>query len=304
MKKKHLFLLNSLLFVVLFLATQRFCHQQTRGFQLHKVLSMIKKDFPDQQPQLSEKEKEELNALVGQPFYFFGSGGQCYAFLSEDKKTVLKLFKNHHIRFWKLLSSLPLPSVLDGSRQKFLQKTLHQSPAFYESCRVSYVDFKERTGLLYLHLHPTDHFQKKLTLVDKLGVSHQIDLNTTDFALQKKAEFTNPKLKKLIRENDLETAKQCIDSLLGLIVERCQKGIRDRDHNLRRNIGFIGNQAIEIDLGSYSKDESLKQSENLESELLANTQKFKLWLMKRNPVLSLYLSERIDQILKEHEKKD
>jgi hypothetical protein len=262
---------------------------------------MGQEDALPQLPPLSEMEKEELRAMVDQPYYFLGKGGQCYAFVSEDQKTVLKFFKNHHIRFWKFLNRLSLPSALDGYRQRFLKKTLHQSPAFFESCKISYLEFRERTGLLYLHLCKTDDFQKKLTLVDKLGISHQIDLNSIDFALQKKAEFSNPKLKKLIKENDLDAAKQCIESLLGLIVERCQGGIRDRDHNLRRNIGFIGNQAIEIDLGSYSKDESLKEPEGFKLELLSNTRKFKQWLGRRNPDLSLYLSERIDQILKENE---
>ncbi len=301
MQKKSLFIFKAILFLVLFWGVERFCHKQTRGFQLHKILSMHEADSSDLLPSPSEEEKDALRAAFAQPFYFLGSGGQSYAFISEDEKTVLKFFKKHHIRTWEFLKSIPLPSFLDAHRQRILQKTLHQSPAFFESCKISYLEFRERTGLIYLHLRKTDYFKKKLTIIDKLGIAYQIDLDSIDFALQKKAEFTNPKLKKLIKENHLDAAKECIESMLGLIVERCQKGIRDRDPNFRRNMGFIGTQAIEIDLGSYSKDESLKNPENFQSELLDKTQKLKRWLGRRNQNLTTYLSDRIDQILKENE---
>jgi hypothetical protein len=302
MQKKHRVLLWMILFPILFFGVERFCHKQTRGFQLYKILSKHDAEFPDLLPSLCENDLAQLRTIFNQPFYFFGSGGQCYAFISEDKKTVLKLFKNHHIRLWKFLNRIPLPQALARYRQTILHKNLHQSPAFFESCKISYLELKERTGLIYLHLHQTDYFERKLTIIDKLGIAHQIDLDSIDFALQKKAERTNPKLKKLIRENNLDAAKQCVESLLSLAVEKCQKGIRDRDPNFRRNIGFIDNRAIEIDLGSFSRDESLKNPENFKWELLDKTQKLKQWLGRRNQDLSLYLSNRIDQVLQENEK--
>jgi hypothetical protein len=264
---------------------------------LHKILSTSRTNFSDALPPLSEEHRVELRTTFSQPFYFLGHGGQCYAFVSADGRAVLKFFKQHHIRFWKFLDRLPLPSALEGYRQKILSKKLHQSPAFFESCKIAYLQFRERTGLIYLHLQRTDYFNKKLTLIDNLGIAHQLDLDSIDFALQKKAEPTRVKLRNLIKENDLDAAKQCIKSLLVLITERSQKGICDRDPNLRRNIGFVGNQAIEIDLGSYTKDESLNlDAENIRQELIKNTWKLKQWLDRKSPVLSLYLSEQIDEM--------
>ena len=294
---KTAFLLKSMLFIAIFFGVERFCHKQTNGFQMHKIASVHDAESCDQIYSLSSEAQAELRATFSQPFYFLGSGGQCYAFLSEDGKTVLKFFKNHHIRLWKFLSRISLPAGLDGYRQHILHKYLHQSPAIFESCKISYLEFKEHTGLLYLHLNKTDYFKKTLTIIDKLGIAHQIDLDASDFALQKKAEFTNPKLKKLIKQKKLDEAKQCIASIVDLIAERCRKGIRDRDQNIRRNFGFIGNQAIEIDLGSYTKDESLKSPEVFRTELLDKTEKFKQWLGRRNPELSLFLTERVNQIL-------
>ncbi len=249
---------------------------------------------------LPDKERAQLDAIFSQPFYFLARGGQSYAFISQDQTVILKFFKNHHIRFWNFLKQIPLPSAFENFRQQILKKKFHQSPAFFESCKISYFEFRQRTGLIYLHLHKTDCFKRKLTLIDNLGIVHQIDIDSTPFALQKKAEFTSPKLKALIQGKGLATAKLCVDSLLSLIVERCQKGIADRDPNFRRNIGFIDNQAVEIDLGSYSKDESLKNPENLERELVDKTRKLRHWLYEKNPELSLYLSEQINKILEEN----
>jgi hypothetical protein len=282
------FLLNTCLFLLLFIATERFCHKQTGGFQLHKILSL-------QGMGSAPAPSEEIRAVFSQPFYFLGHGGQCYAFESEDGQTVLKFFKQHHIRFWKFLHRLVLPSFLRPYQDKLLSKTRHQSSSLIESCQISYSEFKEQTGLLYLHLHQTQGLPSSLTIVDKLGIAHQIDLNTVDFALQKKAELVRPKLKKLIKENDLTAAKQCLFSLLTLIAERSQKGIIDRDPNIRRNMGFVGTQAIEIDLGSYSRGEPAAL-QNMKDELLFKTKKLKQWLDRKSPELSEYLVEAIDQM--------
>jgi hypothetical protein len=301
MRTKYFLTLKVALFLIVFCGVGRFCHLQTRGFQLHKILSTHHADPMPVLPSPSEEEKEELRAIFAQPFYFLGSGGQCYAFISQDQKTVLKFFKKHHIRLWEFFHRIPLPSALDGYRQWILRKNTHQSPALFESCKISYLELRERTGLIYLHLHQTDYFKQRLTIVDKLGIAHQIDMDAIDFALQKKAEFTNPKLKKLMRENQIDEAKACIDSMLDLIVERCRKGIRDRDPNFRRNMGFIGSSAIEIDLGSYSKDDLLLTPEGFKEELLDKTRKLKQWIGRRNPSLASYLSEKIDQVLKDRE---
>ena len=274
----------------LFFAIERFCHKQTAGFSLNKIGSA------SPVPLIPLSASGEYNVFFDQPYHFLGSGGQCYAFLSEDGSTVLKLFKNHHVRFWNWLSSFSLPGQLDFFRRQFLEKNKHQSPAFFESCCIAFKDFKDRSGLIYLHLGKTVHLNKKLTLYDKIGVVHQIDLDQVDFALQKRVEMPREKLRTLIQKNDLNEAKACIDSIVGLILERCQKGIRDRDPNIRKNLGFIGTHAVEIDLGSFTKEETQKQPEVYLAELEQNTEKLNKWLERHSPELAFYLSERIEAI--------
>ncbi len=294
MQRKLLFVFKVCLSVALFWGIERFCHKQTGGFQVVKILSSQQSGSPEGLPQLSAGEKASLKTILSQPFYFLGRGGQSYAFVSEDGETVLKFFKQHHIRFWRFLERLPVPSVLNPLRQHLLASKIHQSPAFFESCRIADAEFREQTGLIYLHLEKTDLFGQQVTLIDHLGIAHPIDLDTTDFALQKRAESTRGRLRKLMRENDLAAAKQCLKSLVAVIAERSQKGIFDRDPNVRRNMGFVGNQAIEIDLGSYTRQDP---PANLKEDLREKTAKLQRWLDRKNPELGQYLSQQIDVIL-------
>lgn len=235
----------------------------------------------------------EIEDLFKQKFRFLGRGGQCFAFISEDGLTVIKFFKQHNIRYWNWLNQNTFPSSIDHLRQKILKKHRHRSPQFFESCKIAYEEFKDRTGLLYLHLNNTDCFTREVTIVDRQGIAYKIDPNTTRFALQKRAKPSHKKLKQLIKEGNIVEAKQCIDSVLNLIKERTQKGIKDRDPNIKRNFGFIGNQAIEIDLGSFTKTDKVYP---LKEELTEKTHKFKKWLNKRSGELAAYLSERIETI--------
>jgi len=281
-------LLKIVLGLLLFVALERFCHTQTRGFSLLKIAS--DSALADEEPSLEQK--AELDAIFNQSFFFLNSGGQCYAFLSEDGKTIIKFFKQHHIRIWNRLSNIPLPQLFKPYLNQLLDKKKHQSPQFFESCRIAYEDFKERSGLIYLHIHKTQCFKKKLQIIDTLGIAHHIDLDSTDFALQKRVELCHSKFKTLIQKNDIPAARQCIDSIRDLIVERSQKGIVDRDFNMRTNIGFLGNQAIEIDLGSFTKEEKGKNPDR--EDLRKRTQKFHKWLSKHNQTLSQYLAEQIE----------
>ncbi len=290
MRRKFLFVIKCIFAAMLFIGIGRFCHKQTRGFSQLKIASDSPIACQEETDSWPSQQRSELNTILDQPFSFLSSGGQCYAFLSEDGKTVIKFFKQHHIRMWNRLNSFPLPHIFRPVIQKLLEKKTHQSPQFFDSCKIAYGDFKERSGLLYLHLHKTRCFKKKLKIIDNLRITHLIDLDSTDFALQRYAELSHRKFRALIKENNLDAAKQCIDSVIGLTLERYRKGIVDRDANMRTNIGFLGTHAIEIDLGSFTKQ---KISDSYEEELLQRTQKFHSWLSKQNPMLALYLSEQI-----------
>jgi len=286
LKQKRSLFLKFLLFSVAFITIGRFCDKQTKGFTLSNIV------FEPPAGEASSPPSLQVSALLDQPYRFLGRGGQSFAFVSEDGKTVIKFFKQRNIQLWQWASELPLPAGLEPLRKRILKKNIHHSPLFFESCRIAEREFKDRTGLLYLHLGRTESFKKKLTIVDNLGIAHQIDLDRTRFAVQQKAEPSYKTIKKLIKQKDLQTARRCIDSIVDLAVLRHEKGISDRDPNIRRNIGFIGEQAVEIDLGSYAK---ASKRQTLEGEL-ARMHKFHRWLDSCNGELAAYFAEKLKDL--------
>jgi len=277
------FFLKFFLFVLGFIVVERLCHSATEGFRLQKVVSTL--SFDPRWETAPPENMAEIDQALNQPFSFLGSGGQCYAFLSQDKKFVLKLFKHHHMRVPCFYLKW-IPKLAKTRKERFEH--------IFGSFKLSYEHLKEETALVYLHLNKTDLFKKNLTLIDKLGIAHKIDLDRTEFALQKTATLAFTHLRHKMKHQDIEGAKESLSSLLQLIVTRSKRGIADRDPILKRNFGFIGNQAVEIDLGSFSKNEDLKKPYVYKRELFYETLKLRKWVKKHYPELLSYLNEAIN----------
>lgn len=263
-----------LLFLLLFIAAERFCYWQTKGFRVHRVSAEIV-HHPEWDFETPPELIAQVAPLVSQDYFFLGHGAQCYAFLSADKSTVLKVFK--HPRF-RLFSSKDLSSL-------------------FESLKIAYEELREETGLIYLHLNKSGHFHKKLTVWDRIGIAHEIDLDSTQFLLQKRAELAPKKLKNLRCAGSLSEAMRCVDALLAHHQLCCDKGIIDRDPVLERNFGFDGASAIEIDLGSFSKDPYVATPERGKKQLFFATLDLKQWIEKNYPELKDYVEEKIRALL-------
>lgn len=299
MKKSPIFirLLQIALFITSVLLIERFCHQKTGGFQITKIESDHPFNPEWATPTPSDEDREHIHNLLDQRYTFFSYGGQAYVFLSEDGKTVLKLFKQHHLRVPAWIKSLPLPKTFKRIRNKWVHRKEDKFYLFFNSCKIAFDDFRDHTGLIYLHLNNTDYLNQQITLVDKLGIEHKIDLDHTDFALQHRAKLPKKHFRSLKKKNDYESAKKSLDSLIDMIVERSQKGIADRDPNIRRNCGFVGEKAVEIDLGSYTRSETLKIPFICKADIYQKSLQLKRMISKNYPELSPYLDERLTEIL-------
>lgn len=246
---------------------------------------------------------QALPECLNQPFRFFGMGSECFAFLSQDGQTVLKFFKLDHFRFVylkKALSALDyapfadarwssplwrLPSWCDPLRKRLIGVRIFRIQHSFQSCQLAQKELAEQTGLLYLHLTPTRTLHKQLTLIDPLGMAHPIDLDSSYFVLQKRATLVKPALRALRRTGDLQTAHTLLKSLFQLICLRYQKGIYDRDALIMQNFGFLGHQAVEIDLGSFSQTPYVQSTAQMHQELLYVTKPLRRWLQSKWPEL-------------------
>ena len=122
-------------------------------------------DWAIQEP--TGKEMHRLKMLLRQKFKFLGAGAQSYAFESEDGKYVIKFFAMKHQI--PRISDFRHPEKVEARRQHLLSS--------YRAHKLAYENLREDTGLVYIHLNKGTNLQTQLTVVDRLGRSHLIDLD-------------------------------------------------------------------------------------------------------------------------------
>jgi hypothetical protein len=263
MRKK---LLKIPIYLLLFLAVERFCYYQTAGFAVNKISSTHILDEEGEEFPLSDEEQNKLAEILGQKFRFLGSGGSFYAFVSEDDHYVVKFFKHHHL-----------------NRDPVKKRRL------IRSVKAAFASFKEETGLLFIRLHKTPYFPSSLTIIDKMGIEHKIDLNKTEFLVQKKADMITQKIVRLAAQSELASARQLLSHLAQFCKEMTQKlnekGYFDHDPNFLTNYGVIGDQIIKIDVGPfYSLDDPKAKSQLDKLKMQLNC--FNKFLHKNYPELA------------------
>lgn len=315
--KTSLFALFLKIFIgfALLIGLQQLIELKTLGFCLQKIQA---DDLPYQQQweasSLSNEEERQIKMLLSQPYYLIGVGSECFAFMSTDGQAVIKFFKLDHARpvyfnkglfvedhsaFAGTLSNHPLtrlilPAPFHHWLQRFLGIREFRIQRTFSSIKLAYDHLKEETGLLYLHLNPTDNLRQALTLYDGNSIRHEIDLDSARFFLQKRAVPLERHLTLLHKNDKLEEAKESIDSLLHLILIRCKKGLSDRDV-FNKNFGFISNQAMEMDTGSFNIDRHMQEPCVCKQELFYATLELKKWLKKHYPELLGYLEEKVSE---------
>ena len=266
----------------------RFCYDKTDGFKIANIF--------DNLPYNANWEVKNPPLIEGmdQKFSYLASGGQAYAFVSEDGKYVLKFFKHHLRRASPLVRYLPLPSSWRKKRSLHIQKRRKKLIRDFNSYKLAMENLRQETSLLYVQLNNSSSLDQTVTIVDKLGIEHNIPLDKVGFVLQEKAELAFPHLLQLVQKDQIMKAKEAIDSILDLIISRCEKGIYDEDARIHRNFGFIGNKAILIDVGRLKLDPSRKDQQVQKQDLYKITRSLRLYLKDICPQLADYLQETLD----------
>jgi len=250
--------------LVILVGLERFTRGQTKGFRVHKTIS----DHPFNPDW--ELDNTTVPSELNQKFYFLGNGAQSYSFLGEDQTTVLKIFKHYHC--WpstKILKKLP------GS-WKVIPHREHRMKSIFGSVLLAYKKLPEETAIFYVNLNPKQNLYPQITLYDKIGIRHTIDLNQTPFVLQKKAELLYPYL-----TQHPDEAKAIIDSFFACLKARNLQGIANSDNHVGRNFAVYDKKVVQIDIGSYSLGKPSDQ----------NDVEFQNWIIKNRPDLEEYYHE-------------
>jgi hypothetical protein len=207
-------------------------------------------------------------------YTYLGSGVQCYAFLSEDGKSVLKLFKHYHL--WpstSLLKKLPFTTGVVRAREKRME-------SIFNSAHFAAQHLGKETAVLALQINPSKVHLPTVEIKDKIGVSHLVDLNKTPFLLQKRATPFFETLEKLTPTEIETTITQLVEAL---------KTFDSSDHLLSTNFGFCEGMPCAIDVGSLKK----RTRPASRKELYFLTLQLRDWLLSRHPQQVAKLDEAI-----------
>jgi hypothetical protein len=270
---------------------QRFCHHQTDGFALRKILSNLCFDSRWEVMTPNSEEDHAIKNALNQPYRYLGKGAQSYVFASDDGLYVLKFFRHDHMRIepWHFL----LTKEHRKERQALSTMKLEKD---FTSYKIAYETLKDETGLIYLHLNKTDDLHIEILIYDKIGVRHTINLDQMEFFLQKKVEPFFPSLEKWISENNLPLAKQALTELIALLKNRFEKRIYDKDPDLNTNFGFLNGHPIQLDAGRFKNDRFYSNNQVYKPQIWKITDNLKQWLDVHHEELSVHLQKELQNL--------
>lgn len=201
-------------------------------------------------PTTPEKLKQ-INEILSQHFHFIGDGKQCTAYVSHDGQYVLKFLLQRPITIKPRFSELPdiFPFTLVKSQKAIALDERKED--LFKALMISYTVAPDQTGVMYVHLNPTENLFKRPLIIDEKANPVYIDVGSTQFILQKRAMLVKPTLIDLMCEGKVAEAKNRLDQVLMLLFEAAKLGIVDADPSLIRNnnIGFLEDRAIYVDTG-------------------------------------------------------
>lgn len=247
----------------------------------------------------AEKEKE-LVEIFEQPFRYLTKGAQSYVFSSDDGKYVIKFFKFKHLRPSYLIDMLPNIGFIGSYKTKQTARKERKLAGVFQSHIIAYNNLRQESGLVFLQMNTKQNTSRFITIFDKMGFKHTIDLQSYPFVLQKRGISLQETLNALLKEGNVSIAKQKIDQIFALFAKEYALGIYDDDHGIYRNTGFLDNNAVHLDVGELIADESLKKPAFAKKEALYIGKKLKTWIQTNHKIYAKTLSKQIDKSIETH----
>ncbi len=250
---------------ILFCGLGILSEKATERFALMRIQCQLPGDPALDCSHMPIEQEEEITRVLSQPFHYLSRGGQCFAFVSDDGKYVIKFFRQRSSKY-------------KGEKKKAMYQM------YFESAALAYRELREESSLIWVHLSRTPTQPRVLKIYDKLHIAHNVYLENTIFVLQKKGILPVDYFSALVKNHALEQAKQGLIDMASLIAQRCNKGIDDIDAALHKNMGFFDGQPMFIDIGNFRK--ASQQKNQIHSEDATKPiNEFYLWMEKTHPEL-------------------
>lgn len=285
------------LFILCVYGIGRLYFAVTAGFTVGNISSQFEFDPRWETHELSASERENISQALDQEYDYLGKGCQSYVFASRDGKYVIKFFKFQRFRPQVWLQPFTfIPAVKNHQATKAIARKLKLDKVF-RSWKLAYEHLQKETGVLYVHLNKSDDWHKKLTIHDKLGLTHQLDIDQMEFMIQHRADMLCGTINALMANREIEEAEKIIDRLLSMMLSEYFRGYADNDHALMQNTGVLDGQPIHIDAGQFIYNEKVKSPAVYKKEIFNKTYKFNLWLKKHHSDLSTHLEGKLLALL-------
>lgn len=273
----------------------RLYFQLTDGFRIAHITSDFTFDPSRETRALDESEVELVDRILSRPFTYYKKGCQSYVFLSEDGEYVLKFVKYQRFRpqFYNYWFSFIPP--WNDYLQRSLVKKKYKMDGLLNSWKLVFNELTKESGLVYVHLNKTDHLNKKVLFIDKIGLRHTIDLDQMEFLIQKKVNMLCPILDQFMADGEEEKAKSLLTSLNALILSEYYSGIADNDYAFMQNTGVYNGEPVHIDVGQFVENDSMRDSDTYHQELFNKYYDFRLWLQDHYPTLLEHVDFELKQ---------
>ena len=293
---KKIFVLFPVLFLFffsLFVGIDRFVHRKSLKFSLSKIAAQHEPSEYWDIPPLNAEENQEIDKLFNRSFTFFGKSNHAYLFLSEDHKYILKFLKRSTLHPKSWLSYIP--ASFNRYYQEYRQKQEEQKKIF-TAYKTAFMEFKEETGLIYMHINPTHTLNKKISIFDKNGKAYVVELDKASFYIQKRAQLIYPRIAELMRRGNIDRAKQIISSVFFLIDHLGKKGVCEHDLSLYKNFGIIDDKAVQLAISKLQIDHSYALSTAYKQDIPILTEPFRRWIIKNYPELLAHFDEKLNEL--------
>lgn len=277
--KKYCFFFSAVVFLV---GCILLYDKANDGFSIRAIKSTIRNQAIASQP-LSNVQLEHIHAIMAQPYHYLGKGCQFYVFESADKKHILKFFKHKHLRTYEEFESWTLPAFI---KTKIVQKNAQKNTyiaKIFESCQLAYEYLPQYTGLEHIHLRTSQELQQQVSIIDQLGIIHQINIDDYEYLLQKRAIAAKDYIQSVA--GDSVKIQTMLNQLAQAFIARASKGIIDEDKASVQNLGYLEEeqQWIFTDCGSLGQNPQACLIEYQRNELHQRFNSLKIWAQAKHP---------------------
>lgn len=259
-----------------------FTLQFSSGFSLSKIALDLPQEISIEPPL----------PLLSEPYTYLSHGRQSFVFESADHQTVIKFFNQTYFKpKWYRIFFFS-----EKAKEKYQKKIALRQKFYHTSYPLAMKEMPFETGILYVHLGPSQTKLPKLSLIDPSGRKLIVDLNQTAFVLQKKANSYLEYMQEVLQKEGASGLKREIDRWLLLSQQRIERGILDNDHDIWNNVGILEGSIFFIDPGKFYREKIPLSPKALHLEWWKATHRLYRWLLTNNLEAASYLYSKTSSV--------